>query len=199
MPSAASSAKTRNALVLAAQAFLAVGRDDFSVPEVTRAAGVSVGSLYTHFTDKTHLIEQAAIAALDEAIPELQRIVMSQEDRALGFLASMAYSCSFPETNPRLARIIVTAGVSGFASDRSYAAGPIESLADSAAKGLAKCDDPEAFALMVSAAYMNVLAIQMSDNPVPRLAERTIRQLGRMLGYGDSQLDAIVSVSTEVK
>ena len=193
MPSAASSAKTRDALIAAAQDLLAAGNRDASIPEIAKRAGVAVGSLYTHFGNKNELMDAAARAALDEIIPDLQTLVLSHDDRALGFLATMAYGYLLPETNPRLARILVTAGVAGFATDRSFIAGPVESINDSVSRGLCTCDDPEAFALLTSGAYLNVLAIQMSANPVPGLGVRTIKLLGRQLGYSSEQLDVALS------
>lgn len=189
MPSPASAQKTRDALIAAAEAFLAEGNSDVSVPELAKRAGVAAGSLYNHFADKHALLEAAALDALFSEIPRLQDIVMSFDDRALGFLASSVFACELPERNPRLARIIVTAGVSGFANDRAYMAGPIESITESVERGLCQCNDIEAFVLMSSGAYINVLAIQMSEHPVQNLGRRTMKLLGKQLGYSGAQLE----------
>ena len=189
MPSPASASKTRDALIAAAEAFLAEGNAEVSVPELTKRAGVAAGSLYNHFADKHALLEAAALEALFTEIPKLQEIVMSFDDRALGFIVSSTYACQMPERNPRLARIIVTAGVSGFANDRAYMQGPVESITESVERGLCRCDDIEAFVLMASGTYINVLAIQMSEHPVPNLGRRTMKLLGKQLGYTDAQLD----------
>ena len=58
-------ARTRAALVQAAQAFIAAGRTNVAVLEITQAADVGTGSFYNHFQSKEERYRTAVEDALD--------------------------------------------------------------------------------------------------------------------------------------
>jgi AcrR family transcriptional regulator len=58
-------ARTRAALVGAAQRFLADGKTNVSIQEITDAADVGFGSFYNHFSTKDELFADAVSATLD--------------------------------------------------------------------------------------------------------------------------------------
>ncbi|MFJ8021460.1 TetR/AcrR family transcriptional regulator [Streptomyces sp. NPDC096311] len=57
--------RTRTALVRAAQAFVATGRTNVAILQITQAADVGTGSFYNHFQTKEQLYEAAIEGALD--------------------------------------------------------------------------------------------------------------------------------------
>jgi len=56
-------ARTRAALIRAAQSFLASGKPEVPILEITQAADVGLGSFYNHFDSKEELFR----AAVDDA------------------------------------------------------------------------------------------------------------------------------------
>ena len=57
--------RTRAALIAAAQAFIAAGKLNAPVLEITQAADVGMGSFYNHFDSKEQLFEAAVTEVLD--------------------------------------------------------------------------------------------------------------------------------------
>ena len=57
--------RTRAALIQAAQAFIAAGKFNVPVLEITQAADVGMGSFYNHFDSKEELFEAAVADVLD--------------------------------------------------------------------------------------------------------------------------------------
>jgi AcrR family transcriptional regulator len=58
-------ARTRAALVRAAQTFIAAGEQNVPILEITQAADVGMGSFYNHFQTKEELFQAAVEDALD--------------------------------------------------------------------------------------------------------------------------------------
>src|ERR1044071_4543805 len=57
--------RTRAALIKAAQSFIAAGKVNVPVLEITQAADVGMGSFYNHFDSKEQLFEAAVAEVLD--------------------------------------------------------------------------------------------------------------------------------------
>lgn len=199
MPSKESGLKTRQLLIAAAQDFLGEGRDDVSIQEVAKTAGVAVGSVYTHFSDRRHLFEIAAAEALMQGSPKLIEVAGGLEDPALGFLAIGLYSCSRHEFDPKLTRIVLTVGPIGFVNIQQYFETPAAMVKESVAKGWAKCDDVEAFVMAVSGAYQNVLAHYFAGTASPKLGERVFGLFATMLGYSAKDYARVVKHVNSVK
>ena len=61
--------QTRAALVTAAQSFIAAGKLNVPVLEITQAADVGMGSFYNHFASKEELFDAALTEVLDIRSP----------------------------------------------------------------------------------------------------------------------------------
>lgn len=192
MPSPASALKTRNALIEVAKGYLGDGNSEVSIHQIAKDAGVSTGSVYTHFADKRELFDAAAKDALMANVPELERVVRGMDDTALGFLATGLYACQRPSFNPKLARIILTVGPLGFARFDDYFAGPIAAVQASVDRGLCQCDDVEAFVFATSGAYQNLLAHVYSGTASPELPERVFWIFAQELGYTREQYQDVL-------
>src|SRR5246500_780243 len=81
-------ARTRAALVRAAQSFLAAGKPDVPILEITQAADVGLGSFYNHFDSKEQLFQAAVNDALDELGAVLAKLGAEGEDPAETFARS---------------------------------------------------------------------------------------------------------------
>ncbi|WP_222110077.1 TetR/AcrR family transcriptional regulator [Streptomyces cupreus] len=62
-------ARTRSALVCAAQRLLAEGRTDVPIQEITEFADIGVGSFYNHFDSKDELFRVAVEETLECGAP----------------------------------------------------------------------------------------------------------------------------------
>ena len=192
MPSPASGLKTRQALIDAARGYLGQGKTEVSIQEIAATAEVSVGSVYTYFTDKRELFDAAAADALMQTAPKLEAVVAGMDDSALGFLAATLYACNRPSFDPELTRIILSVGPLGFAHFDDYFASPIAAIQKSVDEGKAQCEDIEAFVIAASGAYQNVLALMYAGNASEDLGIRVVRQMAHQLGYSDEQFQEVV-------
>src|ERR1700751_1830020 len=80
--------RTRAALIRAAQGFIAAGKLNVPVLEITQAADVGMGSFYNHFESKDELFEAAVAEVLDAHGALLDKLTQSLEDPAEAFALS---------------------------------------------------------------------------------------------------------------
>src|SRR6202795_4447315 len=80
--------RTRAALVRAAQTFIAAGKVNVPVLEITRAADVGMGSFYNHFDSKEQLFEAAVADVLHAHGAMLDRLTGAIDHPAETFAAS---------------------------------------------------------------------------------------------------------------
>ncbi|MCW2555743.1 MAG: transcriptional regulator, partial [Mycobacterium sp.] len=80
--------RTRAALISAAQSFIAVGRLNVPVLEITQAADVGMGSFYNHFESKEELFDAALSEVLDVHGALLDELTASLDDPAEAFARS---------------------------------------------------------------------------------------------------------------
>ena len=67
-------ARTRAALIRAAQTLIAEGRTNVPILEITQAADVGMGSFYNHFETKEELFDAAVEAVMDAYGQLLDRV-----------------------------------------------------------------------------------------------------------------------------
>ncbi|HEV7855236.1 MAG TPA: TetR family transcriptional regulator, partial [Mycobacterium sp.] len=80
--------RTRAALIKAAQAFIAAGKMNVPVLEITQAADVGMGSFYNHFQSKEQLFDAAVAEVLDAHGALLDHLTASLDDPAETFACS---------------------------------------------------------------------------------------------------------------
>lgn len=197
MPSPQSALNTRHKLLDAAKGLLGQGERDASVQNIANIAGVSVGSVYSHFEDKNDLFNQAAEDALLAVVPELEVIVSRFDDPALGFICSIVFHCHRAEFDEATARIILTAGPLAFATFDEHRTGPIRAIENSMDRGLNTCTDAEAFFFAVAGAFQEVLAQYYSGKASSHLAERVMQGFALQIGYSVTQFEEVISLSQQ--
>src|SRR5258707_13456604 len=84
--------RTRAALIQAAQGFIASGKLNVPVLEITQAADVGMGSFYNHFESKEELFEAAVADVLDNHGALLEALTASIDD------PPETFACSYPLT-----------------------------------------------------------------------------------------------------
>ncbi|MFR0359305.1 TetR/AcrR family transcriptional regulator [Streptomyces sediminimaris] len=178
-------ARTRAALIAAAQGFLAKqGRTDVSIQEITEAADVGFGSFYNHFTTKDELFDAAVALTLEEHGALLESVVGDLKDPAEIFAASVRLTGRLQRTHPQIARILLRTGMPYLTSDSGLAPRAMRDLQAAADDGRLDIDDPHTAVAMVGGALLGVLhlletrpdldAEQVSD----QLAIRLLRMFG---------------------
>jgi AcrR family transcriptional regulator len=113
--------RTRAALIRAAQTFIAEGKLNVPVLEITQAADVGMGSFYNHFDSKEQLFEAAVIEVLDIHGAMLDRLVEPLEDPAEIFASSFRLTGRLFRQRPDLSRVLINSGLAMISSDRGLA------------------------------------------------------------------------------
>jgi AcrR family transcriptional regulator len=177
-------ARTRAALVRAAQGFLAEGRTTVSIQDITERADVGFGSFYNHFTTKDELFEAAVTDTLVSYATLRDRLVEGIDDPAEVFAASFRLTGRLQRRIPEQVRVMLHSGMSVLVHDEGLAPRARRDLADGIAQGRFDLQDVELGLMAVGGALLGLL--QMLDaNPdlddadvSDRFTERVLRSLG---------------------
>ena len=70
------------------QVLLSVGKERLTTTRVARRAGVSVGTLYQYFPNKSALLQAALIRHLDEVTEAIERVCLEQRGKTLKAMAT---------------------------------------------------------------------------------------------------------------
>lgn len=110
--------RTRAALVEAAQRLLADGGGELSVAQITRAAGVGLGSFYNHFHAKSDLFEAAVTDALRAHGDRVRALNGAVQDPVEVFCVGLRLSGRWQRSHPQLARVLVNTAMARLLGDR---------------------------------------------------------------------------------
>ena len=100
-------ARTRAALIRAAQTLIAQGRTNVPILEITQAADVGMGSFYNHFETKEQLYEAAYEAVIDAYGQLLDHVTAGIEDPAEVFASSFRLTGRLHRREPELSRVLL--------------------------------------------------------------------------------------------
>lgn len=114
-------ARTRAALVCAAQRLLAEGRTDVAVQEITKLADVGVGSFYNHFDTKEALYRVAVEDALEWVGGLMDRLTEDVDDPAVAYAQSFRMTGRLHRRYPQLSRVLLHHGLEVAHSDHGLA------------------------------------------------------------------------------
>jgi len=104
-------ARTRAALVRAAQSFIAAGKVNVPILEITQAADVGMGSFYNHFESKDELFQAAVADALDGWGAALDTLTAGLDDPAQVFAQSFRLTGRLHRRNPELSKVLLHYGL----------------------------------------------------------------------------------------
>ena len=113
--------QTRAALIAAAQSFIAAGKLNVPVLEITQAADVGMGSFYNHFNSKEELFDAALTEVLDVHGALLDEISDSLDDPAETFARSYRLTGRMFRRRPQESRVLLSSGLTLLSSDRGVA------------------------------------------------------------------------------
>ena len=115
-------ARTRAALVRAAQSFLAAGTPDVPILEITQAADVGLGSFYNHFDSKEELFRAAVDDALGLFAAVLDELTAGPDDPAQVFAQGFRLTGRLHRAQPELSRVLLNSGPAVLGSDTGLVA-----------------------------------------------------------------------------
>ncbi|MFD6224402.1 TetR/AcrR family transcriptional regulator [Nocardia asteroides] len=100
-------AKTRKALIRAAQSFLAEGKPHVPILEITQAADVGMGSFYNHFQNRDELFAAAVTEALDLHGAALDQLTGELDDPAVVFANSFRLTGRLHRLHPEMSKVLL--------------------------------------------------------------------------------------------
>jgi AcrR family transcriptional regulator len=135
--------RTRAALIRAAQAFIAEGKVNVPVLEITQAADVGMGSFYNHFESKEQLFEAAVAEVLEYHGALLDHLTSSIDDPAETFACSFRLTGRLFRRRPQESRILLANGMALLSSDLGLAPRALRDIEAAVSAGRFTVDDPE--------------------------------------------------------
>lgn len=185
--------RTRAALIRAAQGFIADGKVNVPVLEITQAADVGMGSFYNHFDSKEQLFEAAVADVLDAHGAVLDRLTASIEDPAETFATSFRLTGRLFRQRPQESEILLANGTALLSSERGLAPRALRDIKAAAAAGRFRIDDPE-LALAVAGGALLGLGELLRENPHrdgASAADSVTESVLRLLGLNAADARAI--------
>ncbi|MGK8521326.1 TetR/AcrR family transcriptional regulator [Nocardia asteroides] len=114
-------ARTRAALIAAAQSFIATGRLHAPILEITQAADVGMGSFYNHFQSREDLFQAAVEEALDQHGAVLDTLTAGIDDPAEVFAQCFRLTGRMHRRVPTLSKVLLNNGLALTTSDKGLA------------------------------------------------------------------------------
>jgi AcrR family transcriptional regulator len=186
-------ARTRAALIGAAQRFLAEDRSGVSVLEITQAADVGLGSFYNHFSSKEELFDAAVDDVLEAHGALMDQVTEGIDDPAEVFARAFRLTGRFHRLVPGASQVLLNHGTELLLSERGLAPRALRDIKAATKAGRFTVKDPE---LALAAAGGAILALGQllhsePDRDAARSADEMTVNLLRMFGMSDSEAEAI--------
>ncbi|WP_426513592.1 TetR/AcrR family transcriptional regulator [Dactylosporangium sp. McL0621] len=182
-------ARTRAALVRAAQTFMAAGKLNVPILELTQTADVGMGSFYNHFDSREQLFDAAVEDAFERHGALLDELTQDLDDPAHVFAQSFRLTGRLHRRSPELSKVLLANGLALAASDRGLAPRARRDIEDGMRAGRFSVRDPE-LAMTVVAGAALCLGQLLHDHPERDDAQATdqvTEDLLRMLGLPAGQ------------
>jgi AcrR family transcriptional regulator len=176
--------RTRSALIRAAQGFIAAGKLNVPVLEITQAADVGMGSFYNHFDSKEELFEAAVAEVLDAHGALLDQLTHSIDDPAETFACSFRLTGRLFRRRPQESRILLANGLELIVSGRGLAPRALRDIAAAVDAGRFHVDDPR-LSLAVAGGALMGLGKLLQDEPErddAAAADRVTEDVLRLFG-----------------
>ncbi|WP_446210275.1 TetR/AcrR family transcriptional regulator [Micromonospora sp. IBSANI012] len=177
-------AHTRSALVRAAQTFIAAGKQNVPILELTQAADVGMGSFYNHFDSREQLYQAAVEDALERYGALLDELTVGLDDPAHVFAQSFRLTGRLHRRSPELSKVLLSNGLALAGSDKGLAPRARRDIEDGVRAGRFNVRDPE-LAMVIIAGAALVLGQLLHDHPerddaaaTDQVTEDVLRMLG---------------------
>ncbi|MBF6225098.1 TetR/AcrR family transcriptional regulator [Nocardia abscessus] len=186
-------ARTRAALVKAAQAFLAAGKPNVPILEITQAADVGMGSFYNHFQTREELFQTAVEEALDIHGAALDALCEQLDDPAQVFAQSFRLTGRLHRRNPTLSKVLLNNGLQLARSDKGLAPRARRDIEDAVRVGRFTVADCELAMAVVSGAAicLGQLLHAQPERDDGKATDQVAADLLRMLGLSPAEADEV--------
>lgn len=181
--------RTRAALVEAAQRFIAGGKLNVPILEITQAADVGMGSFYNHFESREQLFEAAVTEVLDTHGALLDVCTADLDDPAEIFAASFRLTGRMFRNRPQESQVLLANGLMLLQSDRGLAPRALRDIRAGVAAKRFRVDDPELALAVAGGALLglgNLLRAQ-PDRDDAQAADTVTEDVLRLLGMSDAE------------
>jgi AcrR family transcriptional regulator len=185
--------RTRFALIRAAQAFIADGKLNVPVLEITQAADVGMGSFYNHFQSKEELFDAAVAEVLDTHGALLDALTAPLDDPAEKFACSFRLTGRLFRRRPQESLVLLANGLSLLSSERGLAPRALRDIVKAVEAGRFHVDDPR-LALAVAGGALMGLGKLLQDEPErddAQAADQVTSNVLRLFGVPEEEADAI--------
>ena len=189
-------ARTRAALIRAAQTLIAQGRTNVPILEITQAADVGMGSFYNHFETKEQLYEAAVEAVMDAYGQLLDQVTAGIEDPAEVFASSFRLTGRLHRREPELSRVLLNNLPRLLSADDGLAPRARRDIAAAVDAGRFDVADVDV-AVTIAAGALLALGQLLHDQPdrdVEQTTDRMTEDLLRMFGASRQQARRICSL-----
>jgi AcrR family transcriptional regulator len=189
-------ARTRAALIRAAQTLIAEGRTNVPILEITQAADVGMGSFYNHFETKEQLFEAAVEAVMDAYGQLLDKLTADIEDPAEVFACSFRLTGRLSRSEPELSRVLLTNALRLLSSESGLAPRVRRDIGAAVDAGRFDVEDLDV-AVTVTAGALIALGQLVQDQPhrdVAVTTDRVTEDLLRMFGVPRRQAHQICTM-----
>jgi AcrR family transcriptional regulator len=189
-------ARTRAALIRAAQTLIADGRTNVPILEITQAADVGMGSFYNHFQTKEELFEAAIEDVMDGYGQLLDNLTAGMDDPAEVFASSFRLTGRLSRMEPELSRVLLNNVLRLLSADSGLAPRARRDIAAAVEAGRFDVEDLD-IAVTMSAGTLLALGQLLHDQPerdVEETTDRVTEDLLRMLGVPRRQARRICSL-----
>ena len=186
-------ARTRAALIRAAQSLIAQGRTNVSILEITQAADVGMGSFYNHFETKEQLYDAAVEAVMDAYGQRLDQVTAGIEDPAEVFAGSFRLTGRLHRREPELSRVLLNNLPRLLSADDGLAPRVRRDIAAAVDAGRFDVADLDV-AVAITAGALIALGQLLDDKPdrdVEQTTDRMTQDLLRMFGLPRRQAQRI--------
>ena len=186
-------ARTRAALIRAAQTLIAQGRTNVPILEITQAADVGMGSFYNHFETKEQLFEAAYEAVMDAYGQQLDHVTAGIEDPAEVFASSFRLTGRLHRREPELSRVLLNNIPRLLSADDGLAPRARRDITAAVDAGRFDVADVD-IAVTIAAGALLALGQLLHDQPdrdVEQTTDRMTEDLLRMFGVPRRQAHRI--------
>ena len=167
-------ARTRAALIRAAQTLIAEGRTNVPILEITQAADVGMGSFYNHFETKEQLFEAAVEDVMDGYGQLLDDLTGDIEDPAEVFACSFRLTGRLQRREPELSRVFLNNVLRLLSSDSGLAPRARRDIKAAVDAGRFDVEDLDVAVTMAAGALL-ALGQLLHDQPERDVEETTDR------------------------
>jgi AcrR family transcriptional regulator len=176
--------RTRLALIQAAQSFIAAGKLNAPVLEITQAADVGMGSFYNHFQTKDELFTAAIADVLDVHGARLDKLTESLDDPAAAFAQSFRLTGRLFRRRPQESKVLLSNGIPLLQSDRGLAPRALRDIVAANDAGRFHVRDPEVALAVAGGALLGLgqLLHNQPDRDGAQTADDVTNDVLRLFG-----------------